>query len=553
MRNKRYWLLTIIWFFLCLTGIYFILVNTTFKDKVLPNISLSGEDISFASNAEIADLIGQKYLTTLPSDLQIRYQGQTINVPVSSLGVKADYSQIINYGKGNNILRVIQQGMALIGGKDLEPELTFNVAPVLTDLSFSSVSAGGATLAAQTGLTELPQTGSAEPQNSSDPVYFDGTVLHNCSGNNYQLTFDQVKLKTDIKTALQSDSILEFDLNRYLTDPTQFDVVSYCKTYQENIQKLSSLFQETADWNNILDYQIASANKTGLEIKDQSRLLDFLNKQKTELDVAPVDGSYVDSGGKLYMYKSYTEGKSLNINASLDNFTAWLKDPATVSTILSFDVIKPPSLLTGKEVVNVTKLLASGKSRLDIIRDGRHNYRVENAQVALVHLNNTIVAPGQEVSFYKISGMEYDGVPAGLGVCNASTTFFRAALEAGFPITERHPHTSQIWSYEYPFYPLNIVEATFFAGPVVDTKFVNDLQYPVLLHVVIDREEATNWQYHTIEVYTSPQAPDRQVELHDFTKTNIRSESHFTGSFIRTVKDNGQQVREDKWISVYYN
>lgn len=78
-------------------------------------------------------------------------------------------------------------------------------------------------------------------------------------------------------------------------------------------------------------------------------------------------------------------------------------------------------------------------------------------------IDGTLVAPGEVFSFnaavgslftgaYMDAGSYIDG-PGGQslagGVCQVSTTVFRAALDAGFPIVEWWPH-----SYRSPFYEL---------------------------------------------------------------------------------------------------
>jgi len=89
--------------------------------------------------------------------------------------------------------------------------------------------------------------------------------------------------------------------------------------------------------------------------------------------------------------------------------------------------------------------------------------RDENVYVATGLLNGTLVPPGGEFSFNEAIGeITYDkgyqdaavvvaeqvGRDIGGGVCQVSTTVFRAAIYAGLPITEWHPHTYRLAGYE---------------------------------------------------------------------------------------------------------
>jgi vancomycin resistance protein YoaR len=90
--------------------------------------------------------------------------------------------------------------------------------------------------------------------------------------------------------------------------------------------------------------------------------------------------------------------------------------------------------------------------------------RDQNIYVATDLLNGTLVPPGGEFSFNQAIGeitadkgyqeaavvvAEEVGRDIGGGVCQVvSTTIFRAAIYAGMPITEWHPHTYRLTNYE---------------------------------------------------------------------------------------------------------
>lgn len=86
---------------------------------------------------------------------------------------------------------------------------------------------------------------------------------------------------------------------------------------------------------------------------------------------------------------------------------------------------------------------------------GRTQSQRHNATQAAEALDGHVIAPGAEFSFNRSVGswsadegyvkapVSYDGelVKAfGGGVCQTSTTLYNAALQAGLPILERHPH-----------------------------------------------------------------------------------------------------------------
>jgi vancomycin resistance protein YoaR len=98
---------------------------------------------------------------------------------------------------------------------------------------------------------------------------------------------------------------------------------------------------------------------------------------------------------------------------------------------------------------------------------------------------------------------------------------------------------------------MNIVDAAYLTTPVVDFKFINDLNYPILIKTEITRP-GDNWQYHTLKVYTSSEAPDRTVEFYDWKKWNEYSSKVFEAHFKRKVIQNGEEIRNDEFYSKYW-
>jgi vancomycin resistance protein YoaR len=73
----------------------------------------------------------------------------------------------------------------------------------------------------------------------------------------------------------------------------------------------------------------------------------------------------------------------------------------------------------------------------------------------------------------------------GGGVCQVSTTLFRAALNTGLPILERTSHAYRVQYYENDAKPG--LDATVF-GPTVDLKIQNDTPAAILIETEIDKE-----------------------------------------------------------------
>ena len=124
--------------------------------------------------------------------------------------------------------------------------------------------------------------------------------------------------------------------------------------------------------------------------------------------------------------------------------------------------------------------------------------RIHNLTLASARLNGAIVAPGETFSLgnqigdvsratgYREAYVISQGrtvLGDGGGVCQVSTTLFRAALNAGLPIVERKAHSYRVHYYEEDLGPG--FDATVFL-PSADLKFVNDTANHILIQTKVD-------------------------------------------------------------------
>ncbi len=122
-------------------------------------------------------------------------------------------------------------------------------------------------------------------------------------------------------------------------------------------------------------------------------------------------------------------------------------------------VTKPEIDSNNLEALQINTRLARGDSNYD----GGSDERNTNIEVGVGLLNGTLVRPGEIFSFNSAIGeitadkgyveasvvvAERSGKDIGGGICQVSTTVFRAALLAGMPIEQWHPHTYRIKGYE---------------------------------------------------------------------------------------------------------
>lgn len=156
-----------------------------------------------------------------------------------------------------------------------------------------------------------------------------------------------------------------------------------------------------------------------------------------------------------------------------------------------------PEIATGEvNDFGIKELVGVGKSTFR----GSIANRVHNVDLAASRLHGMLIAPGETFSFNKTVGeiSKATGFKEayviekgrtvlgdGGGVCQVSSTLFRAILDAGLPVVERKAHAYRVSYYEQDSKPG--MDATVFE-PTVDLKFTNDTPGHILVQALLDKK-----------------------------------------------------------------
>ncbi len=179
------------------------------------------------------------------------------------------------------------------------------------------------------------------------------------------------------------------------------------------------------------------------------------------------------------------------------------------------EIIEPEITLANSNTFGIEELIGVGTSNYS------HSIpeRIHNILLATSKFNGVLIPPGKEFSFNEIIGdisVSTGYKPAyiikagktvlgdGGGVCQVSTTLFRAALNTGLPIIERTAHAYRVSYYEQDNQPG--FDATVYA-PSVDFKFKNDTDNYILIQSEIDQVN------NTLEFKFYGKKDNRKVEI----------------------------------------
>jgi vancomycin resistance protein YoaR len=219
-----------------------------------------------------------------------------------------------------------------------------------------------------------------------------------------------------------------------------------------------------------------------------------------ELVIEPVDATYDlhEDTGQLTALSPSAEGRALDVGASVVHIVQELAaGNRYVPLVLQAVPPRYPDTATAEEL-GIADLVAEGESYFIGSPAGRDH----NIRLAATKFHGVIVPPGETFSFNDCLGpvTEEEGYDESLitageqlqmgiggGICQVSTTAFRAAFWGGYPIVERWYHYQRVSYYELVGGEVGM-DATVFS-PQVDLKFVNDREYPLLIQTEVEEEE----------------------------------------------------------------
>lgn len=256
----------------------------------------------------------------------------------------------------------------------------------------------------------------------------------------------------------------------------------------------------------------------------QDSVRTYISSLSKETGTQPTEPELVIENNQVKKFVPPRDGKVINVDQGTQQMLAALvtMEAATKSPVLVLPLVvtAPKHTLSSTNSLGISERIGIGTSAYS------HSIpnRVYNVAHTTAKIHAKLVLPGEEFSFNrylgevsKITGFKQayvikDGQTVlgdGGGVCQVSSTLFRAILNAGLPITERKGHSYRVSYYEQNSKPG--FDATVYA-PHPDLRFVNDTGTPILINAVANSKDLTMY----IELYGK--SDGRKAEILNYTQ-----------------------------------
>ncbi len=483
---------------LILAGGLIAYAGTAYTDRILPGVSVGGIDLGGLTAPEAERVLTEHYASASGVSYTLRAGGQTWTYSAADLGLNIEASeavaQALKTGRdgGNFIGSLTSQALTYLNGAAIAPRLTYDQSKALTVLQSLGVEVNQA--GASGGLTVNGLEVIATPAQTARTL----DITASLARLDYALTHPEAGTDIPLIVSEQPASIQNLDeaaelartaLSGGLTLIADDGQGNPLGPWTLTAEQVASALQIdlVAVGKGVYRYEV------GVDLRSAASYLESL---APGLLSSPVDGRFHfnETSGQLEPTQPAIGGRSLDVAATIRELESRALS-ADRTARMQFAYVQPRyhNTVTAAELGIVGRV-----SEATTTFTGSDANRRVNIAVSASKMDGVIIGPGEEFSFNTALGdLTYDegfvdakvifgertqnGI--GGGVCQVSTTIFRAAFTGGYTIIERNAHPYRVGYYEQGNFPPGL-DASIYT-PERDFRFQNDTPYHLLIEVSI--------------------------------------------------------------------
>lgn len=484
------------------------LFSFLYAGKAYPGVSVVGVQVGGKDITQTQQQLEKAFSNKFPTEIKLVYQERTWTIPTASISASIDYRktaiETVSFGRKGSIIGNTQ---AIINGVTKGVDLPLQIA--VDSEQFRD------TIATIASEIDIPRE---EPSLLiEDPTIPQVAVTEGREGK----VLDQEKAKQEIyKTlSLLSSSPIHL-LPQTLSVNSTAEQRMAAKRRAETL--LNKSLQITAGETSVELQGLDLVSFVDIESRyDKNDIASYSATLATQTNHPPQDASFQFEGNKVTVFKPSKDGVTLDQEKATSIIIDTLirlesTSSAQLEAALPLQTAPPRVTTADANNLGIKELIGIGISYYR----GSGAERIHNLSLLTSKLNGTLVPPGEIFSIYKTAGdiSQATGYKQayiiqggrtilgdGGGSCQPSTTLFRAALAAGLPIEERHPHAYRVSYYEQGGAQPGFDASIFLPG--ADFKFKND----TASHILIQAYTIPNESKLVFELYGTKDG--REVSL----------------------------------------
>jgi vancomycin resistance protein YoaR len=460
--------------------------NLSFIGKVYPNISVATVELGGQSQTQALGAL-EKTLTAL-NKTTLLYEDKSFEIESNEIALKYDYEGSVKAAYG-----LTRTGNFFY---DLGRRLRLIYRPtnlgLYLQLNESKLEKNIQSIAKQIDIEPVYPSIKLEGKNivvdkGQDGMVVDTVLLRNLIGQSLAFNQDRV-ITVPVKR-----------VNPVLSGP---EAELFSARAQRLVDKMLVLKSEELSFtykDNGL-FNLLSPNGDYYE----SAIGQVISEIVTQINREPQEPVFVFDSAKVSEFSPAKDGLLVKEDLLRDMIVGNLRSlegDGEETLTIDIPIVRTAPKTATKDVNNlgIKELIGKGTSRFA----GSIPNRIHNIQLATGKMKGVLILPGEVFSFndtlgdvssltgFKQAYVIKEGktiLGDGGGVCQVSTTFFRAALNAGLPIVERAAHAYRVGYYEQNSAPG--FDATVYA-PHPDLKIKNDTPGYLLIQPSVDLKNVT--------------------------------------------------------------
>ncbi len=485
--------LILIWVLIPALALGFLLLRFewTYRDRIYPGVQVMGIDLGGMTRDEAQATVTLAAQTYAPPPLVLRYEDQVWPLDLQSLGLEVDVQPSINRAyawgrRGSFFQNLSEQWHAFWQGVVLKPTITVNPGLVAQTVMELTASLNRSVVESQVELSELQVVITASrPGQKVDVDTTSQAIIQRIEQDMGGVVDVQVKhLAPAGAIPAASKATIEATLSQpiLLTDPQgefQFSLdpaaLASLVTWIHDSEHVGQVKPEVDEeqLRPIVENWAKQVYRPPLDAR-----FDFDPKRRQLIELAP----------SAYGYE-------LDVDATIQAIVTAIESGEKEAP-LPVRAIKPAVASEDADHFGIKELVARGVTKFA----GSNKARVKNIEVAASKFVGVVIPPDGVFSFNKYVGDvtaangfedsliiagDRTAVGVGGGVCQVSTTIFRASFFGGFPTVERWAHGYVVHWYGEPG-----IDATVYT-PNVDFKFKNTTGAYLLIKPIVDTQKGT--------------------------------------------------------------
>lgn len=500
----------------------------SYAGRIVPGITIDGVSVGGMTPDEAQAVLERRFTYDDSAVFTFRDGEKFWQVTAGELGVRFDAAGAINEafarGRGGDAIGdLVSQGLIWLNGEAISPNVIYDQSAAVARLQaigkeIDHAAVNGHLVVSGQSITAVPGQTGRVLDITATLAALDNNLLRLNTGGEIPLVI------SEMSPSIVGVELAEARARAALSGPLSLTADDgkggLLGPWTISVDQIAALL-------NVELVDNGDGTKSYAVNIDFSAFEGYLNELAPGLVTQPVDARFHfnEVTRQLEVIKPASGGRSLDVARTLEELETKVFSTSDRTTHMVFNYVQPRyhNNITAQEL-GITEMVVEATTYFT----GSPANRRTNIAVGAALYDGIIIGPGEEFSFNYwlgdlseeagftegnviFGGRTIQGI--GGGICQVSTTIFRAAFLGGYTIIERNSHGYRVGYYEQAGSPPGLDAAIW--TPERDFRFQNDTPHHLLIQVsVFPTSDTLQFKFYSTST-------GRQVEILPVKVANV--------------------------------